>query len=152
MSEPVDPQFENRAIADAAWLIGEWRIELTNAEWLDDGATLVGAMTGSWLAGAAFIVLRTVFESGPPPSVQVIGRNENVEQFETLYADDRGVSRVYATTFGTNEWTLERFDSDFSQRFEGVVDDERQHVRASWLISADGHAWDHDFDLHYSRV
>jgi hypothetical protein len=153
MTESVDPHFRNPAIDEAAWLVGGWRVELLNAEFVVEGERLAGTMTGSWLGGRAFIVLRTVFESGgPPASVQVIGRDEKTLVCETLYSDDRGVSRIYTTTLGSNLWRQERL-APFTQRFDADVDDGRQHVRGHWWKSHDwGRSWEHDFELLYTRV
>jgi hypothetical protein len=152
MTTSVDPRFRNPAIEDAAWLVGGWRVELINAEFVEEGERLAGTMTGTWLGGRAFIVLRTVFEGGPPASVQVIGRDEKTLVCETLYCDERGVSRIYTTTVASNLWRLERL-GPFTQRFEATVDDERQHVRGHWWKSNDwGRNWEHDFELLYTRV
>lgn len=152
MTDSVNPQFRNPAINDAAWLVGTWRVALTDAEFLEEGDQLAGTMTGTWLAGRAFVVLRTVFESGPPDSVQVIGRDEETFSYETVYADNRGVSRIYSTTFAPTTWRLER-EASLTQRFEATVDDDGGHVRGHWWKSADwGRNWQHDFELLYTRV
>lgn len=140
----------NSALAALEVLIGEWDIELTNAEWLDDGKSLNGHMSVEWFDGA-FIVMRTEFEEGPPKAVAVIGRNESRPDYQVVYYDDRDVSRTYDMTFDGNVWTQLREDADFYQRFHGERSGDT--IEARWEMSQDeGTTWHHDFDLRYTKV
>jgi hypothetical protein len=144
----------NPALSDLSVLVGSWDVELTNAEWLDPGASLRGRLEVSWL-DESFLVLRSAMDGEEVPvpvSVSVVGRSEDRDDYTVLYADDRGVSRVYAMTFRDGSWTQTREDPGFHQRFEGRVDGEQRVIEASWSRSHDdGATWLHDFDLVYRR-
>jgi len=144
---------DNRSLRDVRVLVGDWRIELTNAAFLDAGAAMSGTMRASWLDGA-FLVLRTSMDAGgPPASISVIGRNESRDDYEVLYADGRGVSRIYRMTFADGVWTQERADPGFHQRFHGALAADGSRISASWQKSHDdGRTWEHDFDLTYTRL
>ena len=143
----------NNALEALELLVGEWRVEISNAEFLADGTTLTGHMSVTWLDGHALLVLRSTIANGPPASIQVVGRNEDADDFTLLYADDRGVSRVYRMSFGDGQWTLSRTDPGFYQRFTGRLLDHGDRVEASWSASHDeGNTWHHDFDLIYLRT
>jgi len=141
----------NRSLAPLSVLVGEWRVELSNAEFLEPGASMFGSMSVTWLDDA-FLVRRTATEAeGPPTSVCVIGRNEDRDDYELLYADDRGVSRIYRMTFADGVWIQHREDPGFHQRFEGRVEPGGDRISAEWSKSHDdGATWQHDFDLTYS--
>ncbi len=143
----------NPALSDLETLVGQWRIELTNAEFIEPDAVMSGAMSVEWLDDV-FLVLRSSFEEGgPPASVSVVGRNEAREDYEVLYADDRGVSRIYRMTFEDRVWRQHREDPGFHQRFEGLIDAAGNSLTGTWTRSHDGgDTWRHDFDLTYTRL
>jgi hypothetical protein len=70
------------------------------------------------------------------------------------YFDSRGVARLYEMTFADNVWTLERHADapDFSQRFTGTFDDDRNTIVGRWESSSDSSNWKPDFDLTYTRA
>jgi hypothetical protein len=49
-------------------------------------------------------------------------------------------------------WKIWRDVPGFFQRFSGTVSEDGSSIRASWEKSPDGSAWEHDFDLIYTRV
>lgn len=141
----------NASLGDLAVLIGRWRVEVSRAEFLSDGEVLGGTMHAEWMDGAALVVSRTLIDGGPPAAVQVIGRNESGEDDTVLYADDRGVSRVYAMSLHGREW-LSRSDPGFLQRFEGHIAEDGTRIDAEWSKSHDdGATWLHDFDVTYIK-
>lgn len=143
----------NTALDALEALVGRWRVEISNADFLDDDARLIGRMTVSWLDGRALLVLRSVVDGGPPASVQTVGRNEDRDDFTALYADERGVSRVYAMTFSGGDWTQQRADPGFHQRFDARLSDDGRRIDGAWSKSHDdGRTWEHDFDVTYERV
>lgn len=142
----------NRALDALETLAGHWRTDISDAEFVDEGARLPGRMSATWLDGRAFLVLRSVTADGPPASVAVIGRNEDRDDFTVLFTDVRGVSRVYAMTFAGGEWTQERADPGFHQRFRGRLADDGSRIDGDWSRSHDGGTtWLHDFHITYTR-
>ncbi len=49
-------------------------------------------------------------------------------------------------------WRIWRGDPDFRQRFVGRLSSDGQTIAATWEKSADGGAWEHDFDMTYTRL
>lgn len=152
-------EIRNQALDALEALAGQWRVEISNAEFLDGDARLAGRMSATWLDGRAFLVLRSVIADGPPDSVrppasvQVIGRNEDRDDFTALYADERGVSRVHTMTLAAGEWTQVRADPGFHQRFDGRLSDDGSRMEGAWSRSHDdGTIWLHDFDVLYTRT
>ena len=143
----------NPALAELSVLLGRWRLEISNAEFLPDGETGLGTMEVSTLDDA-FVVIRSAADiEGPPRAVSVVGRNEDRDDYTVLYSDDRGVSRIYAMTFAGGTWTQHREDPGFHQHFEGTLDPGGDRITAEWTRSHDGGAtWIHDFDLTYTRL
>jgi hypothetical protein len=142
----------NPALSDLEFLLGTWRVELTAADWLEEGGSLLGETRVEWLDDY-FLVLRWSFGEGPPDSTSVVGRNEDRDDYTVLYADERGVSRIYTMTFADGLWVQHREDPGFHQRFEGRVTDDHERIDAAWSLSHDdGATWAHDFDLTWTRV
>jgi len=97
--------------------------------------------------------MRQSEQSGNPPSARwAIGRDESSPDYEVLYSDNRGVSRVYGMSFSEGLWQLWRNVPGFSQRFEGRVSPDRKTITSHWEKSLDGATWEHDFDVTYTRL
>jgi hypothetical protein len=73
-------------------------------------------------------------------------------EFTVLYADARGVHRVYRMTFADRVWPMWRGAPGFNQRFTGTLSADGDTVDGRWEISPDGVTWNLDFELTYSRV
>ena len=69
-----------------------------------------------------------------------------------LYADARGVFRIYRMSLDDDSWRLWRAAPDFHQRFTGAFRDDGQTVVGRWESSPDGSAWEPDFDMTYRKV
>jgi hypothetical protein len=71
----------------------------------------------------------------------------------TSYADARDVRRVYEMSFDGGVW---RFwgqpGPEFFQRFKGRFSSDGRTIAARIEKSADGNAWDIDFDTRYTKV
>jgi len=144
----------NPALADLAALVGEWRMELYNAAFLPDPDDRVtGSIVVDWIEDGRAIVIRQGDRENPPAATWVIGRDEGAADFQVLYADDRGVSRVYSMSFAAPDWLMWRTTPEFSQRFEATVAPDARTINATWKKSTDGGStWEHDFNIDYIRV
>jgi hypothetical protein len=146
----------NPALKDVAFLVGDWSIELSNASFLSDkDQKPTFSVTYEWKADGAVIAVQQRNGTAKPPQVAtwIIGRDESDDNYTVLYADHRGVSRVYQMSFQDNTWKMWRNNSKFSQRFEGKVSEDRGTIQASWEKSLDGGStWEHDFDMTYRRI
>ena len=69
-----------------------------------------------------------------------------------LYADDRGVFRIYRGKVTDDEWRLARGAPDFHQRFVGKLRDEGRTIEGRWELSPDGTAWELDFLITYRKT
>lgn len=128
-------------------LLGEWTIGSPQFP------EIRGSVTFELIEGGAFLVERSDPRHPPfPSSTSIIGRDDGNERYFVLYNDSRGVSRVYQMTLDGGAWKMWREAPGFSQRFTATFSDDGNSVRGSWEKSEDGSAWQHDFDLTYSKV
>ena len=88
-------------------------------------------------------------DHAPFPTTAVIGLDDATEELTMLYADARGVHRVYRMTFADGEWTIWRDAPAFNQRFTATVRDDT--IDGRWEMSEDGVTWRLDFELTYVR-
>ena len=118
-----------RGRATFEWTEGGFLLERSDAEWTDPG----------WV------------ENAPKVTHSVIGWDESTDEIVQLYADDRGVFRIYRGRLTDEEWRLERVAPDFHQRFVGAFRDEGRTVDGRWESSPDGTAWELDFPITYRK-
>jgi hypothetical protein len=131
-------------------LVGRWTLTLTDAWFLESrDIRQHGTAAVRWI-GDAFIELEAEME-GEPVWHFVFGHSDANERLIALYHDPRPTSRAFHMTFRNGEWTLDREDPDFHQRFAATVTDDRIHGR--WEASEDaGATWRKDFDLIFERT
>jgi hypothetical protein len=127
-------------------------MELSEASFLPDpAATLAGSVTFDWIEQGAALVMR-MGDATTPTATWIIGRDDFAADYHVLYADDRGVSRVYQMSFGAGTWRMWRDTPDFSQRFEAHVSIDLTEINGTWQKSVDaGATWEHDFKICYRR-
>lgn len=131
-------------------LVGDWRLTLTDAWFLESRDVKVeGTATIEWL-GDGFLQVRTVF-NGEPDWDWVIGRSDARDEYAVLYFDPRGVNRVFRMSFADGSWVMEREDPDFHQRIVGTIEGDRIVGHADASEDA-GTTWRKDFDLIWERV
>ena len=139
----------NEALEQLDGLVGNWKLTMSNAWFLDPDFKGEGLATIEWV-GEAFLQMRATLGTDEVTWHWVIGRNDAREQFVLLYHDERGVLRVFDMTFAEGQWTLTREDPDFHQRFIATVENDR--VIGRWEASEDaGTTWRKDFDLTFER-
>jgi hypothetical protein len=112
-----------------------------------------------WLAGKRFLIERwEVPVPEAPDGIAIIGADPESEgDYLQHYFDSRGVARVYKMSFRDGLWKLWRDEPDFSplsfhQRFTATLSDDGEKITGAWETSQDGKAWEHDFDLTYTRT
>jgi len=144
----------NPALAALEPLIGRWRMELYGAAFLPTPETRVtGSLEIEWIEEGAAVAIRQGDAEQPPSAVWVIGRDDAREDYTALYADSRGVSRVYAMSLDGARWRIWRENPEFSQRFEAELEPGGGRIRGRWEKSTDhGATWEHDFNLDYIRA
>ena len=142
-------------LSDLEPLVGRWTVELT---WSEKTHRLVGGPPSvkgparfEWTRDGYFIVLSTGGEAGPLAE-WIIGRDDTSGAFAALYADSRGVSRIYEMSSAENVWKVWRAVPGFHQRFIGRISPDRRSIEACWQKSVDGTIWENDFDLTYTKA
>ncbi|MEV0128539.1 hypothetical protein AB0H83_08730 [Dactylosporangium sp. NPDC050688] len=130
-------------------LVGEWRLTLSDAWFLEPpGTRQHGHASARWI-GDAFVELRAEL-NGEHMWHFVFGRSDANGQLVALYHDPRPTSRVFRTTFAGGEWVMLREDPDFHQRYVATVTADR--IDGHWDASEDaGVTWRKDFDLTFER-
>lgn len=150
---------EKARLASLEPLIGDWELEAHIA-----GQTLTGARaTFEWAADGAFVIQRTDAEipanapaefiaNSPFPTVMIIGLDDGFGSYSALYADGRGVRRVYQMSFDGRVWKQWRDAPGFHQRSEAVLSENGETITGRWEGSSDGSDWELDFEYTYRRV
>jgi hypothetical protein len=144
----------NPALSDLQPLIGSWIMSIT---WSEKTHQLVGGprsvdvpVSFAWASNGSFLV-HTSGGGGAPLAHWMIGRDDTSGTFSALYADSRGVSRLYEMSFAGELWKMWRAAPGFHQRFAGRIGPDGNTIEACWEKSEDGSNWEHDFDLIYTR-
>jgi hypothetical protein len=139
-------------------LVGRWTVQpkvegvgtaWTEFAWQDDGLFLRQISDADTMPSTAPQAWR---ENAPFPTTAVIGLDDAEDEFTMLYADARGVHRVYRMTLADGVWTMWRYAPGFDQRFTGTFSADGDTVEARWEMSEDGVTWTLDFELIYTRV
>ncbi|HXQ59287.1 MAG TPA: hypothetical protein VN799_04285 [Acidimicrobiales bacterium] len=146
-------ELTNPSLAELGFLIGEWDLALSGASFLPDPDEVVhGRVDFSAIEDGRILVMRQGVESsGPPAASWVMGRDDSKGEYTVLYADGRGVFRIYEMTLTEDSWRLWRNDPEFSQRFEATIGPDRASIEGRWEKRQAGGVWEHDFDVTYSR-
>ena len=151
-AEVADP----RAESPLARLIGTWEFE----PFVEGRSMGRGRATFEWIEDGAFVLERADAEwsdpgwvaNAPASTRSVIGFDDSTDEVTMLYADSRGVFRIYRGSLTDDAWRLERAAPDFHQRFVGVFGDAGRTIEGKWESSPDGAAWELDFPITYRRV
>jgi hypothetical protein len=137
-------------------LAGPWTMEIRwsprTHKLVGGPATVRGAARFEWIEDGQFLVQHQNGADGAPDARWVVGRDETSGEHCVLYADRRGVSRVYQMSLEGRVWRLWRNAPGFSQRFEGQLSADGHTVDAHWDKSADGETWERDFDMKYVKT
>jgi hypothetical protein len=87
------PPHTTRSLKQFNILVGEWDMVGTHPLF---PSTAHGRSSFSWLKEDALLVWRFEWDPpGPPSAISVIGHDGADEPCSMLYADERGVSRIY---------------------------------------------------------
>ena len=139
-----------------ARLIGAWEFEplvegrsagkgRATFEWIEDGAFVLQRSDAEW-SDPGWV------ENAPKTTRSVIGWDDSTEEIVQVYADSRGVLRIYRGTMTDEAWRLERAAPDFHQRYVGVFRAGGRLIEGRWEFSPDGAAWELDFPITYRKL
>jgi hypothetical protein len=140
-------------------LIGRWEFEAVKGGRRMGG----GTATFEWIEDGAFVLQRADAKpsseddpgwvvNSPMPVTAIIGLDDTTLDQVMLYADARGVFRIYRMSLDNDSWQIWRAAPGFHQRFIGAIRDGGQTVAGRWESSPDGSAWEPDFEMTYRRV
>jgi hypothetical protein len=140
-------------------LIGTWEFEST----VEGKPMERGTATFEWIEDGAFVLQRADADRSleaprewvahsPMPVTSIIGFDDTTLEHVMLYADARGVFRIYRMTLTDYSWQLARAAPGFHQRFIGEFRDDGRTVVGRWESSPDGSAWEPDFAMTYRKV
>jgi hypothetical protein len=141
-------------------LLGAWAFEITQ-----EGQTVMrGRSEFARVEGGAFLLQHATAEllpttpdvwreNSPFPIATVMGTDDPSGEFTCLYADGRGVRRVYQMALARGVWTIRgQAGPRFFQRFHGIFSDDGRAIEAYWERSEDGESWQRDFDIRYTKA
>ena len=141
----------NPALEPFGILVGTWTTTGTHP--LTPGTTYHGRTTFEWLAGGAFLLVRSqIDEPQIPSAIAIIGTDDATGECTMLYFDERDLSRKYEVSFRNNELTWWRNAPGFSQRFTGTIAADGRTMVARGEMSRDGAGWEPDLQLTYRRA
>jgi len=131
-------------------LAGDYEVTLSDAWFLEPAGTEVkGTAVFEW-QGEGLLVLRLYLNDGE--MTFVFGRSDARDEYSTLYHDERGVCRVFATTFDGETLEMRREDPDFFQTITLVVAGPDRLDGRTDMSEDKGANWRKDFDLTFERV
>jgi hypothetical protein len=156
----MHPAAPHPALGRLEALVGEWEQQVSVG-----GRPIPGrARTAfAWLEGGAFLVQHADVEpaevapaewvaDSPFPVTTIIGLDDSTEQFCMLWADARGVFRVYQMSLRDSVWKLWRDAPGFFQRFTATFGENGTTITGRWEKSRDGSSWEPDLEVTYTKV
>ena len=148
-----DPR-KTPSLGELAFLIGDWDTALSGGSFLPDPDQVVhGRLEIRAVENGAFLAIRQFVDvSGPPAAVWLVGRDDSHPDYTVLYADTRGVSRVYVMRLREPHWQIWRDHDEFAQRFEALIGPDRQEIVGRWEKRVNTGTWEPDFNVTYSRL
>lgn len=130
-------------------LVGEWTMVGTHPAF---ASVAVGLSSFEWLKEGTLLVWRFEWEQpGPPSALSVIGHDDAFETCSLLYADERGVARIYQMTLEGGVWKMWRESPGFSQRITGTFSEDANTITSHGELSRDGSTWEGDLSVTYTR-
>src|SRR5947207_144750 len=136
--EAMDQRTAETMLRELERFVGEWTMTATppgGPPWPGEARVRF-----EWLDGRAFLVERwsldlTEVPDGMPTSgTSIIGCDAANGTYVQLYADDRGVCRVYEMGLRADEWTLQREGAPFAQRFTGTFSADGTMITGRWEL------------------
>ena len=88
----------------------------------------------------------------PSPSRRCSVVDDTSGDVRMLYADARGVRRIYGSSLVDGVWRQWRDAPGFFQRFAATVGPDGRTLTGAWESSSDGERWAHDFAMTFTRA
>ncbi len=130
-------------------LVGEWTMVGTHPAF---PSAAHGHSSFEWLMEEALLLWHFDWERpGPPSALSVIGHDDAVQTCSILYADERGVARIYQMSLEGGVWKMWRDTPGFSQRITGTFSEDGNTITSQGELSRDSSTWEQDLDVTYTR-
>ena len=143
------PPQPTRSLKQFDILIGEWEMAGNHPAL---PATVRGHSSFEWLREGALLLWHFDWEAGgPPTALSVIGHDDTLEPCSMLYADERGVARIYQMSLEGGVWKMWRDSPGFLQRVTGTFSADGNTITCHGELSRDGSNWEQDLDVTYTR-
>ena len=135
------------ALAAFEALIGTWDTVATHPAF---DAVVQGTWTFEWLAGGAFVIVRSHNDHESfPDAISVIGPPESGDRPVMEYFDSRGVRRTYGVSLEDGVLCIWRDDPTFAQRFSATLGHES--FEGQWQLARTPGDWQDDLKVSYRR-
>lgn len=146
------PPQPTSSLQQFATLVGEWTMVGRHPGFPSPAH---GRSSFEWLMEGSLLLWRFDWDSGGPPNaLSVIGHDDaNVaDTCSMLYADVRGVTRIYQMRLEDGVWKMWRDSPGFSQRMVGTFSADGASINMHGELSRDGTHWEQDLDVTYTRT
>jgi hypothetical protein len=141
---------KNKALAALEPFIGNWDYTMYNSWFLESMDTKVKGFTSIERLDDSFVLVRSTDADKKPSDTWVIGYSDPEERYRMLYYDQRGVARIFETTFDGKKLEFLREDKDFYQRMSLEVTEAGLHAVAE-ASDDKGKTWRKDLEMDYVR-
>jgi hypothetical protein len=142
---------KNKALAALEPLIGKWEYTMYNSWFLESMDTKVKGFTTVERFHDSFVVIHNSNADKKPEDIWIIGYSDSQEKYMMFYYDQRGVSRIFTTTFDGKELVFLREDEDMYQQIILEITDDGLHSVAE--ASEDkGKTWRKDLEMVHGRL
>ena len=114
----LQPPVSSRPLGQFDALVGEWTMVGSHPAF---PTAPRGSSLFEWLVEGCLLLWRFDWQQpGPPSAISPIGRDDSDDVCSMLYADERGVVRVYRMSLQDGVWKMWREAPGFSQRMTGT--------------------------------
>ena len=134
-----------------AILAGEWAMVGSHPAF---SSAVHGHSSFTWLKDGALLLWRFEWDEPLPPSaLSVVGHDDTDDAgvCSVLYADERGVARIYRMSLDDGVWKMWRDSPGFSQRMTGTLSADGNTITWRGELSRDGSHWEQDLSVTYTR-
>jgi hypothetical protein len=139
----------DRSLAQLDPLVGTWTTVGVHPAFAHDAH---GVSVFEWLPGGDLLLWHFTWdEPGPPSATCVIGRDDSEPTCSMVYADERGVTRIYRMSLEAGVWKMWRDAPSFSQRMTGRLSEDGNTISVHGELARDGANWEQDLDVTYKR-
>lgn len=141
-------------------LVGKWKTE----SYKGDEVFVRGYATTEWIEGGGFLIQRANAklpkdapqiwkDNNPLPTIAIIGLDDSSKKFYYLYADGRGVRRVYTMSIKKDVWKIQgQAGPRFFQAMEWRISRNKNKIDVKIERSNNGTQWELDFNMRYTRI